>query len=203
MRRDDHDLAIGGPSKWPYFEHTYDQLYEPLVKRLAAASRDWAVAEEAVQEAFYRALLRWDRLASSPRLEGWLFVVARNMLLKLVRRQSRITSVDEVVGAAQAAAAASEPAIEDIIERGAVSQQVKAAIMSLPPHYREVLLMHYYQGMSLEYIAAFTASPVGTIKARLHRARHALRKKLQSLIEPTSDGHTPPKDETPGRDLNR
>jgi RNA polymerase sigma-70 factor (ECF subfamily) len=51
--------------------------------------------------------------------------------------------------------------------------------MELPPLQREALILFEYHEMSLVDIAAVTETNVGTIKARLHRARERLKRRLQ------------------------
>jgi RNA polymerase sigma-70 factor (ECF subfamily) len=58
---------------------------------------------------------------------------------------------------------------------------VQEAIKSLPPKYREVIQLRHQQDKSYEEIADQLGLPVGTVKARIFRARELLKKKLKSL----------------------
>ncbi len=63
------------------------------------------------------------------------------------------------------------------------SQAVARAVASLPPLQREALILFEYEDLSLEEIARATGSETGAVKARLHRAREALRRQLAGLID--------------------
>ena len=61
------------------------------------------------------------------------------------------------------------------------SLSIDAAIKSLPRKYREVIIFRHKQDKSYEEIAQILGIPVGTVKARIFRARELLKKKLKSL----------------------
>ena len=59
------------------------------------------------------------------------------------------------------------------------AQMVHAALNQLPTEQREVLLLRFIEDMSYEEIARVTACPVGTVRSRIHYAKHALRRVLE------------------------
>ena len=61
------------------------------------------------------------------------------------------------------------------------NRAVYAAVLALPPHYRTVIHLHYYEGFSVAEIAEQLGCAEGTVKARLHRARARLREALQDV----------------------
>jgi len=61
------------------------------------------------------------------------------------------------------------------------SLSIDAAIKSLPRKYREVIIFRHKQDKSYEEIAQILGVPVGTVKARIFRARELLKKKLKAL----------------------
>jgi RNA polymerase sigma-70 factor (ECF subfamily) len=65
---------------------------------------------------------------------------------------------------------------------------VRRAVAALPPLQRESIILFEYEGMSLAEVAAVCDSDVGTIKARLHRARERLRRGLAPFLA----GNAPP-----------
>lgn len=62
-----------------------------------------------------------------------------------------------------------------------VDEKVAQAVQSLLPLQREVLILIEYEGLTLEEAAHTVAAEVGTVKARLHRARNNLRRVLEPL----------------------
>src|SRR5439155_23737632 len=67
------------------------------------------------------------------------------------------------------------------------SEIVGRAVSALPPIQREALILFEYEELSLEEIATVTGIEVGAVKARLHRAREALRRRLAPLIVATAE----------------
>ncbi|MBV9759670.1 MAG: RNA polymerase sigma factor [Acidobacteriaceae bacterium] len=130
-------------------------------------------AEDITQEAFF-ALLRVRAKIDSPSgVRNFLFVTARNLVLKYWRNNQRWTALDE-----DDEQLCRGPSSFDSSD---VSRAVAAAIKALPPLQREVLVMSVYSGFSAVEIAGITAVEVTAVKARLHRARNNMKRMLQAL----------------------
>ena len=67
---------------------------------------------------------------------------------------------------------------EVVFETRELHRIVSAAIGELPDDQRQAVTLHYLRGLTLAEIAILTAAPVGTLKARLHRARAWLKESL-------------------------
>ncbi|MBQ8397029.1 MAG: sigma-70 family RNA polymerase sigma factor [Clostridia bacterium] len=61
------------------------------------------------------------------------------------------------------------------------NREVYAAVLALPPKYRTVVHLHYYEGFSVAEIAAHLGCAEGTVKAQLHRARAKLKEALRDV----------------------
>lgn len=155
-------------------EETWAQVYAGHYRRLVAlvavVAGSCADAEEAVQEAFVRALGPAGRNVDDP--EAWLYLVAVNHLRS---RWRRIGSAQRHRArfAVDAVAADGSDAMDDRI-------RVTTALRRLPLAQREAIALHYLADLSLAEIARRTDVPVGTVKARLSRGREALRGLLGS-----------------------
>ena len=68
-----------------------------------------------------------------------------------------------------------------------LANQVRDAVMSLSALQREALVLFEYEDLSLSEIADITQSEVGTVKARLHRAREGLRRMLRPYLDVNSE----------------
>jgi RNA polymerase sigma factor (sigma-70 family) len=151
------------------WEDVYAGSYRRLVALVAAVAGSRADAEEAVQEAFVRALgPTGRRVLDDP--EGWLYRVAVNIarsrwrrLLVARRGQPRLAGPDAVPGPA---------------ERSDSRLVLLAALRRLPFEQREALALHYLADLPLQAIAARLGVPLGTVKARLSRGRDALARLL-------------------------
>ena len=150
-----------------------------LARRLVRASYE---AEDVVQEALLHAFLSLDRLRAPERFRGWLLGIVVNLARS--RRRRRLTySLDDLAGGRPI----NDPALLDPMPSPLVVQEslemhrlVDEAVAALPSEQRAAVQLHYVEGLKLWEIASLLGAPLGTIKARLHRARAQLR---QSLID--------------------
>jgi RNA polymerase sigma-70 factor (ECF subfamily) len=135
--------------------------------------RDDHDAQDAVQDAYLRALRRFDGRRGGD-LRAWLLRIVRNVCMDVHRGRARsaelaVDDVEEVAGGA--------PADAELL-RGAGEAAVRDAIERLPPEFREVILLREFEEMSYKRIAAVTGAPAGTVMSRLARARALLRRFL-------------------------
>jgi RNA polymerase sigma factor (sigma-70 family) len=150
------------------WEEVYAGQYRRLVALVTVVAGSRSDAEEAVQEAFVRALGLTDRRAVVDDPGAWLYRVAVNVVRSRWRRSllgqritARLSTVDEVV-------------IDQPDERLALL----AALKRLSFEQREALALFYLADLSVEQIALRTDVPIGTVKARLSRGRDALARLL-------------------------
>ena len=80
----------------------------------------------------------------------------------------------------------------DNLTRAETIASVRAAVRSLPPVYREVVVLCNIQEMNYEQAAAIIGCPVGTVRSRLHRARAMLINKLRAMGEAQEDERRQP-----------
>lgn len=132
-----------------------------------------STAEDIAQDCFVQ-LLKAPKNYDGKRgpVRAWLLGVARNLICKRWRSEGRWTTLDDE------SFAVSPPANDCRLD-----EQVAHAVKSLPPLQREVLILIEYEGLTLEEAAAAVETEVGTVKARLHRARNNLRQMLEPLRE--------------------
>jgi RNA polymerase sigma-70 factor, ECF subfamily len=143
----------------------------PLVNLAYRFCRDRGRAEDMAQEAFLRAfrgLRSWRRDAA---FSTWLFALATNVYRTEMRRLPPPSiTVDETV----ITAVSSEDAASEAERRS----RVHKALRSLPPKYRDPLLLFYFHEQDVAMTARSLELPEGTVKARLSRGRALLNSKL-------------------------
>jgi RNA polymerase sigma factor (sigma-70 family) len=142
-------------------------------------------AEDVVQEAFLAAFLSLHKLREQERFRSWLLGITANLCRYRLRLLREGYSHDFVGGEAVPAFALEdhEPSPEVVYEAKEIHQMLRGAIQALPSEQRETVALHYVRGLRISEIAILSGAPIGTIKARLHRARAALRKTLLAEIE--------------------
>jgi RNA polymerase sigma-70 factor (ECF subfamily) len=163
-------------------------IYDAYSPRLYAyACRmlgDAQTSEECVGDTFYR-FLRSLRSGMGPNthLKAYLYQTAHNWVTDYYRRQpASISAINEDLAAEQIG--------PEILAGQAVEQErVRAALLSLTPDQRQVILLKFYEGWENEMIADALHKPLGAVKSLQHRALAALRRSLHSaeeiMYEPT------------------
>jgi RNA polymerase sigma-70 factor (ECF subfamily) len=152
------------------FEQNKDAVYRFAWRMCGSAT----VAEDIAQEVFLTLLRQPGRFdPARGALRSFLLAVARNLALKRWRDDSRLEVLED-----HFATPAPHP---ESLQARETADAVSAAVASLPPLQREVLILAQYEELSLEEIARAVDAEVGTVKSRLHRARENLRQMLTPL----------------------
>jgi RNA polymerase sigma-70 factor (ECF subfamily) len=148
----------------------------PLVSLAYRFTRDPGRAEDLAQEAFlrvYRTLGSWREDSA---FSTWLFALASNLFRSELRRiPPRTVSIEDV---AELRDGRSERKEADDSDR---ERAVRAAVQTLPAKYREALIVFYFHRSDVAVTAKTLGIPEGTVKARLHRGRDLLRRKLAGI----------------------
>jgi RNA polymerase sigma-70 factor (ECF subfamily) len=129
------------------------------------------------QEAFARAFRARHTLNPDRPFYPWLYQILRRLCFNFLRdrrtRQSRLAGAATWL-ADEAGARAAETAPDRAAERADLRGRIEAAIATLPPHEREVLVMREFEGLRYREIAGLLSIPIGTVMSRLYAARRAL-----------------------------
>jgi RNA polymerase sigma-70 factor (ECF subfamily) len=141
-------------------------------------------AEDAVQETFLNLHRHGHRFRSESRFSTFVYRVAVNAALNRRRSQGRRRAhLDEFAhGQAIGHALPSSPrGPEDAMGGGEVRQRVQRCLQALPETLRAPVVLYDIEGLSYGEIADVLQIAEGTVKSRIHRARHALREQLADL----------------------
>jgi RNA polymerase sigma-70 factor (ECF subfamily) len=155
------------------FTALYRKLQGGIYRFALHMSGSEALAEDVVQEVFL-ALMRDPRAYDPKRgsVAAFLCGIARNHVLRRLEQPGRNGEIDEEQPAA------GHP--EDGLARSEMIASVRAAVLALPAHYREVVVLCDLEEAPYEEAAAALGCAVGTVRSRLHRARQFLAKRLQA-----------------------
>jgi predicted RNA polymerase sigma factor len=180
----------GGMTAQARAEQTARASYGRLLAVLAAPTGDINAAEDALADAFERALTTWPRQGVPDNPEGWLLTVARNRLKDLwksaaVRLHAPLDDAGEPPAAsAWSALSAPAPAIgldtlEAIDEQAIPDKRIEllcvCAHPAIDPAVHTPLMLHTVLGLSAAEIAAAYAVPEQTMAQRLVRAKRRIR----------------------------
>ncbi len=149
-----------------------------------------AEAEDVAQEVFISVFKTIDQFREESKFSTWLYRVAvnhcKNRIKYLARRHDRDRDeLDETSHQANGAVTgapvrAAQP--DRALEGAQMERLLQEAIGNLDDDHRIVVVLRDIEDLSIEEICDITGLPDGTVKSRLHRARLALRKKLQRHV---------------------
>jgi RNA polymerase sigma-70 factor (ECF subfamily) len=149
-------------------------LFDAHSRALLLYARQWVGiegAEDVVQRVFVR-MVRSGRLPAEPR--AWLFRCVRNEAISYRRSEHRRSRREQVVASDAKGWFVRRP--EDRLD----VNDAQAALESLPPDQREVIMLRLWSGLTLMEIAAITELAVSTVHARYATAVAAVRQKLEN-----------------------
>jgi RNA polymerase sigma-70 factor, ECF subfamily len=136
----------------------------PAVHRfLSHRLRNEAETRDALQETLAAAWQGLPRLADPTRLRAWLLGIAANKAADVARRRPPVAAHE----------------LEPLGREDESLLELREAILTLPPKFRDVLLLRYLLGCSEEETAAALEIRLGTLKSRTNRARAALAELLR------------------------
>ena len=150
---------------------------------------DYEEATDLTQETFISAYRHFDRFRGDSKVFTWLYQIARNLCINRVRQRDRQKALklesldqprdfeDEDSGAREVPDWTHSP--QNVLEDKELRQRIMAAIDSLPPDYKEVVVLREFQNMSYNEIVEATGLSLENVKTRLSRARGMLRRKLE------------------------
>jgi RNA polymerase sigma-70 factor (ECF subfamily) len=159
------------------FDDVYYASYTGVLRAVILLVPSREDAHDVVQEAYVRALARWDDVGRLESPQAWVRKVAMNAAIDTRRRErSRRSAYRRLLGRPLPV----PPSDADGID-------VERALAALPAAQRQAIVLHYLVDMSVAQIAAETGRPVGTIKTNLARGRTALAALLRVPAEESLD----------------
>jgi RNA polymerase sigma-70 factor (ECF subfamily) len=141
-------------------------------------------AEDVAQEVFVKVFGMLERYDEQYAFSSWLFKIAANQCIDFIRKNRvRLMSLDEPISYGgeemerQFPDEAPTP-VQDI-ERKELGAVLLEITDELPPHYRSMIVLRHQEQLSYEEIAQVLDLPLGTVKARIHRARAMMKDRLR------------------------
>ncbi len=159
-----------------------DRAYAELIRRnhakifglCVSMLHNTTMAEDAAQEVFLKAYQSLDRFKGQSAFSTWLYRVASNHCLDLLRKSARRPAESlEAILETEGDRVSRLLRAPDEERRAEDADLVRRVLASLPPDYRLILTLREAQGLSYEEIMAVMDCSLDSVKARLRRAREA------------------------------
>jgi RNA polymerase sigma-70 factor (ECF subfamily) len=162
------------------------ERYRDVVHRVASRVIGEDEADDVTQDTFLRAYHRLGRYRRDGAFRAWLLQIAHNAAVSASeRRQVGAVPLTEIEDEGPPAAAGT-PA--DHVESRERRRRLDVKVKGLSPQHRTVLVLRDIEGLSYDEISRVTDAPIGSVKARLHRARGEL---IELLRHNTYDWELP------------
>ncbi len=153
-------------------ENLFKKYYNEAKLYVLSLCHDQSLAEDVVSEAFYKAFVTVDVEKDS--FKYWLLKVCRNCYIDHLRKAKRLTSIERDQRTED------DPA--DHLIKAEEYRALYRAMSLLQPNYKEVLLLYYFEGMSVKEIAKIVDESTDNVKVQMHRARQKLKTILEARI---------------------
>ena len=165
----------------------FRQLVERYRERVYGIARgmtgNHADADDVAQETFIRAYRKLDDFEGRARFCTWLYRIAVNCSLDLLRKRLRRAECDlgDAGGVEGLAAAGGRHGGDGAAHRELI-EAIARGIESLPERHRAVLVLHDLEGLPHDEIGAVLGCSPGTVRSRLHYARRRMQRKLRGFL---------------------
>jgi RNA polymerase sigma-70 factor (ECF subfamily) len=145
------------------FAEFYSATFGRLTAQLHAYMGNHAEAQDMVQEAFCRALARWQAVSTYDDPAAWVRRVAWNLAISRWRRARRMLTFQ------------GQLVLDDVPGPSGADVDLTRALARLSADQRQAMVLHYLDDMPVRDIADFMGVAEGTVKAWLHRGRNTLK----------------------------
>ena len=171
------------PQQTAFLERAINEYGRATYNYALRLTRNEADARDLTQEAFIRVYRAWRSFEPGTSFLSWIYRIVTNLYRdELRRRKGRYQEEIPEDNAPQqfggARPLATEP-IEDLVERQ-LSERMSKALAALSLEQRQVLILADVEEYSYQEIADVVGCSIGTVRSRLHRARHQLRRLIES-----------------------
>ena len=160
---------IQDPSK-AWLDGAITRWEKPLLRLCYAYLNDTALAEDAVQETFFKAWKNYGKFRGGAEEKTWLTRIAINTCKDLMKSAWSRNTDRSVTPEDLPESGASFDAQDDTVTR---------AVLALPRELKEATLLHWYQGMTLQEMAKVLRLPRSTVNYRLKKAKAILKEELE------------------------
>ncbi len=164
------------------FDKFYEAYHLELYRSACLMLGNSCDAEDVLQETFVVVFLHMQDIRDPERIRPWLYKIMLHSIFSLREKSNRETADEDILAKADAMASQENSTESTSIDSWEHTEMVRS-LQKLDPKHRQVLVLYYYNELSIPEIAEVTGTLTGTVKSRLHHAR----KKLKQIL---NENHT-------------
>ena len=165
------------------FSGLVERYQAPLIHFLRRTLGSDEDVFDCAQDAFLAAYRNLSRYSEEHPFRAWLYTIARNKALDLVRKRRRevpLTPDENLVD--------HQPMPEEVWLAKEQASMLAEVLSELPEHYRQTLYLRFHQELSYEEIAFILEVPISRVKTYLHRGKEKMRQHLERRDIHEGDG---------------
>ncbi len=170
------------------FDLLFARYQQKIINLISRYVKDSEEVRDVSQEAFIKAFRALPRFRGESAFYTWLYRIAINTAKNhLVSRARRPPGTDldvadaELMDSSGVLQEAENP--EAAMARDQLHEEIDKAIAALPEDLRSAVTLREFDGLSYEQIAEIMECPVGTVRSRIFRAREAIDKRIEPLVQ--------------------
>jgi RNA polymerase sigma-70 factor (ECF subfamily) len=157
------------------FEHLFNRYREAIrqvcFQRTSGRGED---ADDLLQETFIKVYLNLERYDGAYTFGQWIYTIARNTFVDLMRKRRDDLSIDNLHSGSGAIVPSQGPSPEESFIHSQQQAQLEHHMARMTPRYRRLIELRFLREFSYEEISAELSLPMGTVKTHIHRAREQL-----------------------------
>lgn len=186
MEHTDEQLIVatlaGDDDAFPLLVRRYLKPVYNFSYRLCGSASD---AEDIAQEVFVKVWKNLKKYRTGESVRAWIFTIARNTTIDWLRKRKNLAFSDfenaEGENPLLATLADAEPLQDELYALAEDREVLERALGQLSVPHREVLILHYVEGLTFDEIGTMQHNPLHTVKSRHHRALIRLREIMAPL----------------------
>jgi RNA polymerase sigma-70 factor (ECF subfamily) len=175
-------------------EELYDRHAQTAYSLIVRIIRDSTIADEILQETFWQVWQKASDFSGRGAVAAWLYRIARNKSLDLLRRQKARpqaveTTTEQEETALWSQLDSADSTVEQVVEQRTTRVEIRQALAEIPDEQRHCLELAYFEGMSQRQIAEHTNTPLGTVKTRMRIGLDKLERIFRAAGYQVQDGY--------------
>lgn len=173
-------------------EEAFDRIYEAYVERLYRMAYmitgNQGDSEDIVQETFVKCFVQKGSIRDEQAFEAWLYQILVRTAWRFQKQKKKVLSLEELMEEEQENGSGRRNGIpgdwkavqplEEVLKEEQYDRVIRA-VQALEVKQKTVVMLYYFQELSIEEIAKITGSFPGTVKSRLFKARKNLKRTLK------------------------
>lgn len=153
------------------FEEIYDAYFNDVYQFILSLSKNTAVAEDIVQEAFIKALKNINQLKDNTKIKSWILQIAKNTYLSYVSKNTKNVSIDEIE------IASSNNEENDFLNADTI-KKVRKTLHKMKEPYKEVFYLRVFANLPFKEIAELFERKETWARQIFHRSKIMIKEAL-------------------------